>query len=238
METIVSPAPISTYRAIKHWHVDEKPREKLVSKGASALSTSELLAILLNNGSRKKSAITLAQEVLGLAAHNLSELGRKELHEFKKIKGIGDAKAITIMAAMELARRRQAGYMHKKSQIRGSREAALYFKPLLSDLPYESFHALFLNNASRVLEHRCFSQGGINSTIVDARIVFKEAVTLGASRVILCHNHPSGSLKPSEADILLTRKFVQAGQLLDIQVMDHIIVSVAGYCSLADEGVL
>lgn len=235
MKAIVNPNP---YTSIKNWAPDDKPREKLINKGTGALSDAELLAILLNNGHKQKSALELAQEILRAASDNLCELGKLNVRQLKKIKGIGNAKAVAIVAMMELSRRRQAGYMHEKKTIRRGREAALYFKPLLGDDQHESFHVLYLNSANRVIRHRCISSGGISSTLVDPKIVFRETLELGATRIILCHNHPSGSLRPSFSDISLTKKLKDAGRLFDIEVLDHIIVSEAGYCSMVEEGII
>jgi DNA repair protein RadC len=233
MEMVVNPA---NHVAIKDWAADDRPREKLINKGSTALSDAELLAILLNNGHKQKSALSLAQEILRLSSNNLGELGKLNVHQLKKIQGVGIAKASAIIAAMELARRRQAGYMHPKKTIRSGAEAALYFKPIIGDSNYESFHVLYLNHASRVLQHRCISQGGITGTVVDVGLIFRAAIELGATQIMLCHNHPSGNLRPSTTDILTTKKLVQAGSLFDIRVLDHIIVSEAGYYSMAEEG--
>lgn len=234
MEGTVNPA--NTHVAIKNWATDDQPREKLINKGTNALSDAELLAILLNEGHKEKSALTLAQEVLRAASHNLGEMGKLTIQQLTKIKGIGTAKATKIVALMELARRRQAGYMLEKKTIRQGRDAALYFKPLLGDASLESFHVLFLNHACRVLQNRCISIGGITGTVVDPKVIFREALAVGATQIILCHNHPSGNLRPSHADIQLTEKLKSAGRLLDITVLDHIIVSEAGYCSMVEEG--
>ncbi|MBW8684374.1 RadC family protein [Chitinophaga rhizophila] len=236
MEVAVNPA--CTHIAIKDWAEDDQPREKLISKGTTALSDAELLAILLNEGHKQKSAVTLAQEVLRTASHNLSEMGKLTLQQLKTIKGIGTAKAAKIIAAMELARRRQAGHMLERKTIRQGRDAALYFKPLLGDASLESFHVLFLNHACRVLQHRCVSIGGITGTIVDPKVIFREALETGATQIILCHNHPSGNLRPSNADIQVTEKLKAAGRLFDISILDHIIVSEAGYCSMVEDGFL
>ncbi|WP_106604247.1 RadC family protein [Chitinophaga ginsengisoli] len=233
MEMIVNP---TNHVAIKDWAVDDKPREKLINKGCTALSDAELLAILLNNGHKQKSAVSLAQEILRLSSDNLGEMAKLNVHQLKKIQGVGIAKATTIVAAMELARRRQAGYMHAKKTIRTGADAALYFKPILGDAPYESFHVLYLNHACRVLEHRCISNGGVAGTVIDVGHIFKAAIELSATQLILCHNHPSGNLRPSTTDIHTTKKLIQAGSLFDIRILDHIIVSEAGYCSMAEEG--
>ncbi|HVI48958.1 MAG TPA: DNA repair protein RadC [Chitinophaga sp.] len=230
-----SPLP---HIAIHKWAEDDQPREKLISKGATALSDAELLAILLNTGHRSKSALDLAKEILRIADNNLSELGKISIRQLQKLRGIGCAKAVTIMAAMELARRRQAGNIHKKTVIRKGADAALFFKPLLADLGFETFYVMFLNNASKVLHYRCISSGGMTSTVVDPRIIFREALEIQASKLLLCHNHPSGSLRPSQADIRITHRLKDLGQLLDIEVLDHIIVSESGYYSLVEEGIM
>ncbi|SFE79383.1 DNA repair protein RadC [Chitinophaga sp. CF118] len=233
METVVTQSP---HISIRNWANDDKPREKLMNKGVNALSDAELLAILLNNGHKQKSAIELAQEVLRSAASNLCELGKQSVSQLKKIRGIGNAKAITIIAAVELSRRRQASYTLQKKTISNGSEAALYFKPLIGDNNHESFHVMYLNNASKIIRISCVSKGGITNTFADPRVIFKEALELEATRIILCHNHPSGSLRPSNADISITKKIKEAGLLLDITVLDHIIVSEAGYCSMVEDG--
>lgn len=227
-----------THFAIRQLAEDDKPREKLLQNGPAGLSEVELLAILLNSGYREKSALDLAREILLAADNNLGELGRLTIAQLKKIKGVGEVKALSIIAAMELARRRQAGYMREKKTIQGGRDAALYFKPILSDSPFEAFYTLYLNSACRVIRYRCISTGGMSSTVVDPKLIFREALELGASRLLLCHNHPSGSLRPSTADINLTHKLKEAGKLFDIEVLDHIIVSEAGYCSMVEEGII
>lgn len=233
MEAVVNQSP---HISIKDWAEDDKPREKLVSRGVNALTDAELLAIILNKGHRHKSAIDLAQEILRSAASNLCELGKQSVNQLKKIRGVGDAKAIAIVATMELSRRRQASYTLQKKTIRSGSDAALYFKPLLGDHPTESFYAMYLNAASKIIRSSCISTGGITNTFADPRVIFKEALELGATHIILCHNHPSGNLKPSTSDINITKKIKDAGLLLDITVLDHIIVSEAGYCSMAEEG--
>jgi DNA repair protein RadC len=223
---------------IRSWAPDDKPREKLLAKGAAALSDAELLAILLNNGSRNKSAIELAKEILRTVNNHLPDLGKLNVQQLKKLRGVGNAKAVGIVAAMELARRKQAGSMLHKKVITQGCEAALFFKPLLADNAHEAFYVVYLTHNCRVLQYRCISSGGISSTIVDPRLIFREALETGAARLLLCHNHPSGSLSPSYADIQLTHKLRQAGKLLDIEVVDHIIVSEAGYYSMVEEGVI
>jgi DNA repair protein RadC len=227
---------LPAYIAIRDWADDDKPREKLMNNGAASLSDAELLAIILNNGHRQKSAVELARDILSNAAFNLCELGKQSVVQLKKNRGVGDAKAVAIVAAMELSRRRQNSYTLKKETIRHGSDAALYFKPLLGDHTRETFHVLYLNNASKVLKSSCISSGGITNTLADPRIIFREALELGATRIILCHNHPSGNLTPSNADISITKKIKEAGLLFDIAVLDHIIVSEAGYCSMVEEG--
>jgi DNA repair protein RadC len=233
MEAVVD---LPSHVAIRNWAEDDRPREKLMNKGAASLSDAELLALILNNGHKQKSAVELARDILRNAAFNLCELGKQSVRQLKKNRGVGDAKAVAIVAAMELSRRRQASYTLKKKTIRKGSDAALYFKPLLGDHSYETFHVLYLNNASKVLHSSCISIGGITNTLADPKIIFREALELGATRIILCHNHPSGSLTPSSADISITKKIKEAGRLFDIIVLDHIIVSEAGYCSMVEEG--
>lgn len=224
--------------SIKNWAVDDRPREKLLTKGAAALSDSELLAILINNGHKEKSAVILAKEILQLGNNNLNELGKLTLASFQKIKGIGEAKAITIAAALELGRRRHASASLEKKVIRTSNDIAHYFRALLKDFSYEVFAVLFLNKANKINHFEIISKGGITGTVADPRVILKMSLEVNATSIVLCHNHPSGNLKPSRADEELTRKIKEAAKYLDIAVMDHIIVSEDGYYSFADEGVL
>ncbi|WP_160713401.1 RadC family protein [Chitinophaga solisilvae] len=233
----VSSQPVP-HLAIRNWPESEKPREKFMSKGPHALSDAELLAILLHTGHQRKSALDLAREIMQLANNNLLELGKINFRKLQKLRGVGHAKAVTIMAAMELARRRQAGSIDKKTVIRCGSDAALFFKPLLADLCFETFYVMFLNHANKVLHYRCLSNGGMSGTVVDAKIIFREALESGASKLLLCHNHPSGSLRPSSADIRITQKLKEAGHLFDMEILDHIIVAETGYYSLAEEGLL
>ncbi len=224
--------------SIKHWAKDDRPREKLLTKGAETLSDSELLAILINNGSKEKSAVELAKDVLKLGKDNLVELGKLSLKDLMKIKGIGEAKAITIAAALELGRRRQGAAVLNKAVLRQSGDIARYLQTILKDYQHEVFAVLFLNQANKVNHFEIISEGGITGTVADPRIILKKALAENAVNIILCHNHPSGSLKPSRADEELTQKIKEAAKFLDITVMDHIIVSEAGYYSFADEGLL
>ncbi len=224
--------------SIKNWAIDDRPREKLLGKGRESLSDSELLAILINSGNKNKSAVEIAKEVLALGKNNLNELGKISLKELMKVKGIGEAKAITITAALELGRRRQAGTTLNKPFVRSSNELAEFLKTILKDYSYEVFGVVYLNKANKINHFEIISKGGMTSTIVDPRIVFKKAFEVEATSVVLCHNHPSGSLKPSKMDEEITAKIKQAAKYLDITVMDHLIVSDEGYFSFADEGLL
>jgi DNA repair protein RadC len=224
--------------SIKNWAADDRPREKMVSKGAGILSNSELIAILINNGSKDKSAVDLAKEVLRLGSDNLNELGKLTLKDFQKIKGIGIAKAITIAAALELGRRRQAAATLDKPIVKSSKDIAQYLKALLKDFTYEVFAVLFLNQANKINHFEIVSRGGITGTVADPRIILKKALEHDATSIVLSHNHPSGSLKPSKADEVLTQKIKLAAQYFDIKVIDHIIVSEEGFYSFADEGLL
>lgn len=224
--------------SIKNWAADDRPREKMLGKGAAALSNSELIAILINNGSKDKSAVDLAKEVLKLGSDNLNELGKLTLKDFQQIKGIGEAKAITIAAALELGRRRQAAATLEKTIIKSSLDIAQYLKAVLKDFSYEVFAVLFLNRANKINHFEIISRGGITGTVADPRIILKKALENDAVSLVLSHNHPSGSLKPSRADEELTLKIKEAAKYFDIKILDHIIVSEEGYYSFADEGLL
>lgn len=224
--------------SIKNWASDDRPREKMLSKGAGHLSNSELLAILINNGNKEKSALELAKDILKLADNNLDELGKLSIKDLIKVKGIGEAKSITIAAALELGRRRQASDLLEKTVVRNSHEIAAYLRRMLKDLPYEVFAVVFLNRANKINHFEIISRGGITGTVADPRLILKKALEEGATSIVLTHNHPSGNLKPSRADEELTEKIKQAAGYFDIRVLDHIIVSDEGYYSFADEGIL
>lgn len=224
--------------SIKQWSKDDRPREKLLSAGAENLSNSELLAILIHNGTKQKTAVDLAKEVLKMGKDNLSELGKISVKELMTIKGIGEAKAITIAAALELGRRRHASAALEKPVIKTSSDIARYLQTKLKDYRHEVFAILFLNRANKVNHFEIVSEGGITGTIADPRIILRKALEEDAVNIILCHNHPSGSLKPSSADEELTKKIKDAARLFDIAVLDHLIVSETGYYSFADEGLL
>jgi DNA repair protein RadC len=222
--------------SIKSWSRDDRPREKLLGKGAASLSNSELIAILINNGSKDKSAVDLAKEILKLGHDNLNELGKLSLKDFQKVKGIGIAKAITIAACLELGRRREASITLDKPIVKSSKDIARYLKAALKDFTYEVFAVLFLNRSNKINHFEIISRGGITGTVADPRIILKKALEEDAVSIVLSHNHPSGSLRPSRADEELTRKIMEAAKFFDIKVIDHIIVSEEGYYSFADAG--
>lgn len=223
---------------IKQWAEDDRPREKLLLKGKAALSNTELLALLLGSGQRNESAIDLAKRVLEGTGQNLQELARLSAEELSRIKGIGPAKAVVIIAAFELGNRRRSQDMLRKEKIAGSRDVFELFHGDLSASPYESFWVLLLNRANRVIRKLSISEGGISGTVADPKKIFKMALEFNCSSIILCHNHPSGNTQPSEADIRLTKKMKQAGELLDLPVLDHLIIAGDGYYSFADEGTM
>ena len=224
--------------SIKQWAKDDRPREKLLLNGAHTLSDSELLAILILNGSKEKTAVDLAKDVLKLSKDNLSELGKLSVKDLMKVKGIGEAKAISISAALEIGRRRQAGNSLQKKIITASQDIADFLMAKLKDYRHEVFAVVFLNRANKINHFEIVSEGGITGTVADPRVILKKALDEDAVSIILCHNHPSGSLKPSRADEDLTHKIKEAAKYFDIKVLDHMIVSDAGYFSFADEGLL
>lgn len=224
--------------SIKQWAKDDRPREKLLMKGAESLSNSELLAILIQNGNKEKTAVDLAKEVLKLGQDNLIQLGKLSLKDLMKIKGIGEAKAIAITAALELGRRRQAEAPLYKTGILSSSDIAEFLQVKLKDHRHEVFAVMYLNRANKINHFEIISTGGITGTVADPRIILRKALEHDAVNIILCHNHPSGSLKPSRADEQLTAKIKEAARLLDLNVLDHLIVSENGYYSFADEGLL
>ena len=224
--------------SIKQWAKDDRPREKLLIHGAAHLSDSELIAILIHHGTREKSAVDLAKEILLLGKNNLSQLGKLTVKELMKIKGVGEAKAITIAAALEIGRRRQAGSYPQKPIITTSGDFAGYLQSLLQDHNREVFAVAFLNQSNRINHLEIISEGGITGTIADPRVILKRALEENAVSLILCHNHPSGSLKPSRQDEDITKKIKEAAKYFDMKVLDHIIVSDSGYLSFADEGIL
>ncbi len=230
--------PSDYYRAITAWAEEDRPREKMQLKGKLALSDAELLAILIGSGTVGVSAVALAQEILDSVGRDLHELGKRSVRELQKFKGVGEAKAITIAAALELGQRRQLTNPRDRPRIHCSRDAADAIAPMLSDLYHEEFWLLLLNRANEVTARQRISTGGTAGTVVDVKMVLKAAVEIQASAIIAVHNHPSGNLQPSQADRDLTKKLQQAGALIDTPLLDHLIVSERGFYSFADEGLL
>ncbi|NOQ24747.1 MAG: DNA repair protein RadC [Bacteroidales bacterium] len=222
--------------SIKDWAIEDRPREKLVKKGVQSLSDAEIIAILIGSGSRNESAVELSKKVLKSANNNLNELGKLNIPDLTKMKGIGEAKAITILAALELGRRRKVSEIITKKKITQSKDIFELFQPILGDLPHEEFWILLLNRSNRIIEKLKISQGGVSGTVIDIKIILKQAIEKLASSIILCHNHPSGNRKPSNSDDSITKKLKKGADLLDIQVLDHIIVADVEYFSYADEG--
>ncbi len=223
--------------SIKQWADDDKPREKMMLKGQAALSDAELLAILIGSGTRDESAVDLCKRILQAVNHNLNQLSKLSLSKLKQFKGIGDAKAITIMAAMELGRRRKAENV-KPVKIQSSRDVYEYMAPNIEDLPHEEFWIVFFNNSNKIIKSVQLSKGGLTATVVDVRMLFHTALDCLSTAVILVHNHPSGNLNPSGEDKNITQKIKEAGKVLDIRLLDHLIISQNGYFSFADEGIL
>ncbi|MFP4557524.1 MAG: RadC family protein [Bacteroidales bacterium] len=223
---------------IKEWAKDDRPREKMMAKGISALSDAELMAILIGSGTKSETAVNVSQRILGSAKNNLNELGKFALKDFTKIKGIGTAKGITIMAALELGRRRKISDAISKKQISSSADVIDIFQPLLSDINHEEFWVLLLNRANRVIEKVRVSEGGLTATVVDVRKIMRTALDYQALGIILCHNHPSGNHNPSDDDIKITQKIKQAASTLDINLLDHVIITNSQCFSMADSSML
>lgn len=224
--------------SIKDWSQDDQPREKLRDKGKSVLSDAELVAILISSGSREESAVKLCKRILASVDNNLSELGKLSIKQLMEFKGIGEAKAISVIAALELGRRRRAGEALEKNKISSSSSVYELLQPIIGELPHEEFWILYLNNSNKVIQKNQLSKGGITGTLVDVRLALKLALEVGATGIILAHNHPSGTLKPSEADKQLTLKLSTAAKSLDIKVLDHLIITEKAYFSFADENLL
>jgi DNA repair protein RadC len=227
---------MSEYTSIKNWAEDDKPREKLAAKGKEALSNAELIAILLGNGTRNKSAVDLARDILKLADNDLNKLAKLSIADLSKIDGIGPAKAITIISAIELGSRRKTTKITNDEFVRSSSDAFQYFGPMLQDKEYEEFWVLLLNRNNKIIKPYRVSEGGVSGTVADPKRIFKAALEGNATQLVLCHNHPSGNRQPSAADIKLTERLVYSGKQIDIEVVDHIIVTQGGYYSFADEG--
>lgn len=223
---------------ITHWSGDDKPREKMMLKGKSALSDAELVAILIGSGSRNESAVALSKRILASVNNNLSSLGKQSLAQLMEFKGIGEAKAITIAAALELGRRRKEENPLELVKVTSSKVMYQEMYPIIGKLAHEEFWVVYLNNANKIIFKAQLSKGGITGTVVDVRLVFKIALEQNAVAIVLAHNHPSGKLQASEADIQVTKRIKNAGLQLDISVLDHIIVTEHSYFSFADEGIL
>ncbi|WP_245917662.1 RadC family protein [Aureitalea marina] len=223
---------------LRGWKDEDRPREKFLLKGAAALSDAELLAVLIGSGTRDRSAVTIGRQLLNKAENQLNSLARFSLEDLCNFKGIGQVKAVKIAAALELGRRRQQEPARQRTSIQSSKHVFELLHAVLGDLPHEEFWCIYLNNANRVMCYDQLSKGGITGTMVDIRLVYRQAIRISAVAIILAHNHPSGTLKPSESDIRLTRKLVEAGKHLDVQVLDHLIITEKAYFSFADEQLL
>jgi len=224
--------------SIKNWADDDRPREKLVQKGSFVLSDAELIAILIGSGSREESAVELSKRILASVNHNLNELGKLSVNQLMRFKGIGEAKAVTIAAALEVGRRRRMEDTSKITKIKSSHDVFELLYPLIGELPHEEFWIIYLNNSNKVVHKAQLSKGGITGTLVDVRLVLKQALELGAVGIILAHNHPSGTLEPSTADKQITQKLKMATEALDIKILDHLILTQREYLSFADKGIL
>jgi DNA repair protein RadC len=227
-----------SYLSIKNWTADERPREKMLQKGPAALTDAELLAILISSGTKERSAIDLARDILKQAHNHLNELGKLSITELQKTKGIGEARAITIAAALEIGNRRQATKALERPTLKSSTEAAEVVIPYMRDLNHEVFYVLYLNQANKLIVAEKVSSGGMTGTVADIRIILKNALLYNANQLIVAHNHPSGNLQPSSADKELTRKLKEAASFMDIKLLDHLIVAGVSFLSLSDEGIM
>jgi len=232
METEKENLPITA------WAEDDRPREKLMNKGRQTLSDAELIAILISTGNTEETAVELSKRILVSTENNLNSLGKLSIKDLVKFKGIGEAKAISIIAALELGRRRKESEAGKRERIITSTDAFNFFRPLMADLPHEEFWVVFLNRSNHIIKKELISRGGVSGTVVDSKIIFKAAIENLACSIILCHNHPSGNCKPSDQDIQLTKKLKEAGRMLEILILDHVIIGENEYYSFADEGIL
>lgn len=231
--------PIETSNfPISDWAEDDKPREKLMNKGKAVLSDAELIAILIGSGSRNESAVSLSQRILASVQFNLNDLGKLSLTQLLQFKGIGEAKAVTILAALELGRRRKSEEIIEVRKISSSKTVFEIMQPHLVDLSHEEFWVIYLNNANKILTKKQISKGGLTETTVDIRLIFKEALEQNATGIILTHNHPSGNTNPSEEDFIITKKIKLAGEQLQIKTLDHIIITQNAYYSFIDNGKL
>ncbi|UMY66960.1 MULTISPECIES: DNA repair protein RadC [unclassified Flavobacterium] len=223
---------------IRAWAEDDRPREKLLLKGKAALSDAELLAILIGTGSQNETAVDLSKRLLAASGNNLARFAKMGLKQLQEFRGIGEAKAVTIIAALELGQRRRAESSPDTDKVTSSLSVYELMRPLIGELPHEEFWIIYLNNANKVLSKLQLSKGGITGTLVDVRLVYKQAVQCGATSIIVCHNHPSGGLTPSDADRQITRKLKAAGEHLDVKLLDHVIITEVSHFSFSDEGML
>ncbi len=223
---------------IKDWAEDDRPREKMATKGTEALSDAELVAILIGSGTQNETAVALAQRILGSAGNSLYQLGRFGLKDLTRLKGIGPAKAITLLAALELGRRRKRAEGINRQTIKSSTDIINLFQPQMADLPHEEFWVLLLNRANRIIETVRISQGGVSGTAIDFRIILKHAINALASGLIICHNHPSGNSNPSNEDISLTSRLKESALLMSISLLDHVIITDQKCYSFADNGMI
>ena len=223
---------------INQWAAEDRPREKMMLKGANALSDAELLAILIGSGNQEESAVSLMQHVLQACHNDLSALSKWELRDFKRFKGLGEAKSVSIMAALELGRRRSDAKGTERARIRSSADIFEIFHPLLRDLPTEEFWILLLNQAGRVIDKVCISKGGIDQTAVDVRLILREALLQRATQIVLIHNHPSGNIRPSREDKNLTQAVKRNAEAMNIRLTDHVIVADGAFFSFNDEGLM
>jgi DNA repair protein RadC len=226
------------FLGIKSWAEEDRPREKLLDKGRQALTDAELIAILIGSGSKNETAVELSKKILASVKNNLNTLGKLTIGELQKFKGIGEAKAISIIAALELGRRRKEIEQEKTQKLTSSQVVYQLLKPIFLDLPHEEFWILLLNRSNHLIKKEMLSRGGVSGTVVDNRLIFKLAIENLASSIIICHNHPSGNLQASEADIKITKSIKESGKLLDITLHDHLIFTDNGFFSFADNGML
>ena len=223
---------------IRSWAEEDRPREKLILKGRTALTNAELIAILIGSGSSKETAVDLGKRILNSTNNNLNNLARLSLKDLQEFHGIGEAKAISIQAALELGARKRAEEAEKRVQVSKSEDVVDIFKDSLGSLQHEEFHVLLLNHANKILKKVLVSKGTMNASLADPKIIFEAALSAKASSIILVHNHPSGTLKPSKADIKITQKLKSAGEVLDLPILDHVIIAETGHYSFADSGIL
>jgi DNA repair protein RadC len=224
--------------SIKNWAKDDRPREKLLKKGMHTLSNAELIAILIGSGNREMSAVELSKFILLESKNNLNTIAQKSIQELMQFKGIGEAKAISILAALELGKRRDSSAIKDQEQIKSSKDVFRLMNVVFRDLPYEEFWVIYLNRSNKIIEKIKMSQGGVSGTLVDIRLILKKAIEYLASSIILSHNHPSGQLHPSQQDKQLTQKLKKAASYLEISVLDHVIIADNQYFSFADENIL